>query len=177
MRSGPVRALALLSIPAGAGWFAVQGRLRRLAGANAEAVRRDVRTRTVERTRRVLGGARGGALKVGQFLSAVEALFAPDPDRTWQQALATMQADNPGMPWGQAHSVLTAELGPAWREAFAEFEIRPAPRSRSARCTGRAGVRGRRLGARSQSRSSTRGCARRSSPTCGCWPGSVGWPV
>lgn len=89
-------------------------------------MRRDVRTRTVARTRRVLGEARGGALKAGQLLSAVEALMPADPDQTWQQALTALQEDNPGMPWAEARGVLERDLGPAWRDRFVEFEERPA---------------------------------------------------
>lgn len=126
MRNGVSRTLSLLSIPAGAGLFAVQGLARRAVGTDAETVRRDVRTRTVERTRRVLGQAKGGALKAGQFVTAVEALLPADPDLTWQQALAALQSDNPGMPWTEVEPVLVAELGADWSEPFLEFDRHPA---------------------------------------------------
>lgn len=104
----------------------VEGLVRRLAGQDPEQVRRDVRSRTVARTRRVLGEAKGGALKAGQLLSAVEALLPADPEHTWRQALTALQEDNPGMPWSDALGVLEAELGPHWRDLFLEFEQRPA---------------------------------------------------
>ncbi len=121
-----VRAATLLSLPAGTALLGVESLARRFAGQDADQVRRDVRARNVARTRRVLGRAKGGALKAGQFLSAVEALMPADPDQTWQQALTALQDANPGMPWPDARAVLEAELGPNWRSRFTDFETRPS---------------------------------------------------
>jgi predicted unusual protein kinase regulating ubiquinone biosynthesis (AarF/ABC1/UbiB family) len=80
----------------------------------------------VARTRRVLGELKGGALKAGQLLSTVEALFPADPEQTWREALTSLQESNPGMPWSDAEPVLRRELGPRWRDLFEEFDERPA---------------------------------------------------
>jgi len=124
--SGVVRTARLLALPAGTVWLGVEGMARRLAGQDAEGVRRRARARNVARTRRVLGDLKGGALKAGQLLSTVEALFPTDPEQSWREALTTLQEDNPGMPWPAARKVLVAELGPQWRQRFVAFDERPA---------------------------------------------------
>ena len=115
------RSAALLSLPLGAAALGVEGAARRLAGQDREQVRQQLRRRNAERTRRVLGGLKGGALKAGQLLSTVEALFPPDPEDTWRSALTTLQDSNPALPFAEVEPVLVAELGPAWRDLFDAF--------------------------------------------------------
>lgn len=105
------RQARLAALPAGAVADALEGVVRRRLGQDAEQVRRRLRTRGAERTRRVLGELKGGALKAGQLLSTVEALFPPDPEGTWRQALTSLQQDNPALPFEQVEPVLRAELG------------------------------------------------------------------
>jgi predicted unusual protein kinase regulating ubiquinone biosynthesis (AarF/ABC1/UbiB family) len=122
-----VRSLRLLALPAGSALLGSESLVRRrLLGEDAETVRRDVRARNVARTRRLLGDLKGGALKAGQLLSTVEALFPADPEQSWREALTGLQEANPGMPWPDARLVLEAELGPDWRGRFESFEERPA---------------------------------------------------
>lgn len=80
------------------------------------------RRRASERLRRVLGEARGGALKAGQLLATVSALFPADPDATWDAALADLPADNPPVPLAELVPVLSAELGPAWRDGVGDLD-------------------------------------------------------
>jgi predicted unusual protein kinase regulating ubiquinone biosynthesis (AarF/ABC1/UbiB family) len=120
------RTARLLSLPLGALALGAEGLVRRAAGQDADVVRRGLRARNVARTRAVLGDLKGGALKAGQLLSTVEALFPADPDGTWQRALTALQEDNPGMPWARTEQVLAGELGPDWRQRFVDFERRPA---------------------------------------------------
>ncbi len=121
-----VRSARLLALPAGAVALTVEGAVRRAAGQDPELVRRRQRERNVARTRRVLGDLKGGALKAGQLLSTVEALFPADPEETWRQALTGLQEDNPGMPWPTARAVLAADLGPDWAELFDSFDPVPS---------------------------------------------------
>jgi predicted unusual protein kinase regulating ubiquinone biosynthesis (AarF/ABC1/UbiB family) len=121
-----VRTLRLVSLPLGAAALGVEGLLRRGLGQDRAEVTRRQRQRTVARTRRVLGDLKGGALKAGQLLSTVEALFPADPEQSWRQALTSLQESNPGMPWSQADAVLRRELGRRWRELFEEFDERPS---------------------------------------------------
>src|SRR3954449_11271908 len=120
------RTLRLVSLPLGAAALGVEGLVLRGLGRDREAVTRRQRARTVARTRRVLGDLKGGALKAGQLLSTVEALFPADPEQSWREALTSLQESNPGMPWPDAEGVLVPELGAGWRGRFASFEQRPA---------------------------------------------------
>ncbi len=85
-------------------------------------VRRTLRDRNAARTRRVLGELKGGALKAGQLLSTVDALFPQDPEATWANTLAELQDSNPGLPFRDVAPVLVAELGAQWRASFRSFE-------------------------------------------------------
>jgi predicted unusual protein kinase regulating ubiquinone biosynthesis (AarF/ABC1/UbiB family) len=121
-----VRTLRLVSLPLGAAALGVQGLVLRGLGRDAAEVTRRQRARSVARTRRLLGDLKGGALKAGQLLSTVEALFPADPEQSWREALTSLQESNPGMPWPDAEHVLLAELGPHWHERFTSFERIPA---------------------------------------------------
>jgi predicted unusual protein kinase regulating ubiquinone biosynthesis (AarF/ABC1/UbiB family) len=89
-------------------------------------VRQSLRRRNAERTRRVLGGLKGGALKAGQLLSTVEALFPTDPEDTWRTALTGLQDSNAALPFAEVGPVLAAELGPGWRGLFTAFDEQAA---------------------------------------------------
>ncbi len=116
-----VRSAHLLSLPLGAAALAVEGAVRRLAGQDSEQVAGRLRERNAARTRRVLGELKGGALKAGQLLSTVEALFPQDPESTWREALSGLQESNAALPFAEIEPVLCAELGPRWRDLFPSF--------------------------------------------------------
>jgi len=115
----------LLSLPLGTAALAVEGAVRRRAGADREVVAQELRRRNAARTRKVLGELKGGALKAGQLLSTVEALFPADPEATWREALTALQQDNAGLPFEQVEPVLIADLGPRWRDLFTDFDSAP----------------------------------------------------
>ncbi len=116
------RSAALLSLPLGAAALSVEGAARRLAGQDREQVARRLRERNAARTRRVLGGLKGGALKAGQLLSTVEALFPQDPESTWRETLAGLQEGNAPLPFTDVEPVLAADLGPDWRRLLPELD-------------------------------------------------------
>jgi len=116
------RSARLLSLPLGAAALAAEGAVRRLAGQDSEQVAGRLRERNAARTRRVLGELKGGALKAGQLLSTVEALFPQDPESTWREALSGLQESNAALPFAEIEPVLCAELGPRWRELFPSFD-------------------------------------------------------
>jgi predicted unusual protein kinase regulating ubiquinone biosynthesis (AarF/ABC1/UbiB family) len=119
------RNLAIAGLPARAVGRALAIQARGLAGADRAALREQARRDTADDTRTTLGGLKGGALKLGQLLSTVDALFPADPDASWQTALGALQEDNPGLPFGEVEPVLVAELGPAWRARFGSFDEHP----------------------------------------------------
>ena len=116
------RSAALLSLPAGAAALSAEGVVRRLAGQDRDVVARQLRDRNAARTRRVLGGLKGGALKAGQLLSTVEALFPQDPESTWREALSGLQEANAALPFAEVEPVLRADLGAGWRERLVELD-------------------------------------------------------
>jgi len=118
------RQLRLAALPAGAAGLALLGVVRRARGEDPDRVRRDLRARNAARTRRTLGDLKGGALKAGQLLSTVEALFPQDPEDTWREALTALQEGSDALPFADVEPVLRAELGPLWRARFDAFEER-----------------------------------------------------
>jgi predicted unusual protein kinase regulating ubiquinone biosynthesis (AarF/ABC1/UbiB family) len=120
------RTTRLLSLPAGAAAGSLEGVVRRAAGQDPDAVRRRLRERNATRTRHVLGDLKGGALKAGQLLSTVEALFPQDPEATWREALSTLQDSNEPLPFREIEPVLRAEFGPDWRSRFDSFQEQAA---------------------------------------------------
>jgi predicted unusual protein kinase regulating ubiquinone biosynthesis (AarF/ABC1/UbiB family) len=106
--------------------LSLEGLARRTAGQEPEAVRRLLRARNAARTRAVLGELKGGALKAGQLLSTVEAVFPQDPEATWRETLTGFQETNPAVPFTDLEPVLAAELAPAyggdWRRALPELD-------------------------------------------------------
>lgn len=119
------RTARLLSLPLAAAGLAVEGASRRLTGEDRHRVRTELRSRQADRTRRVLGDLKGGALKAGQLLSTVEALFPTDPEDTWREALVGLQESSAGLPFPEVEPVLRAELGAGWRSSFRCFETTP----------------------------------------------------
>ncbi len=116
-----MRTAQLLSLPVGAAGLAAQGAVRRLAGQDRDVVAQDLRERNAARTRRVLGELKGGALKAGQLLSTVEALFPQDPESTWREALVGLQESNAPLPFDDVEPVLVAELGAGWCSLLPEL--------------------------------------------------------
>jgi predicted unusual protein kinase regulating ubiquinone biosynthesis (AarF/ABC1/UbiB family) len=116
------RQLRLLSLPASALTLALGGAVRRARGEDPDALRAELRRRNAARTRRVLGEAKGGALKAGQLLSTVEALFPTDPEETWRETLTTFQEANPAVSFSDLEPVLATELGWGWRRRFRDVD-------------------------------------------------------
>jgi predicted unusual protein kinase regulating ubiquinone biosynthesis (AarF/ABC1/UbiB family) len=125
-RAGATRTLRLLGLPAYALSDSVRGLVRRTAGHDPEQVRRELRAAGAERTRRILGDLKGGALKAGQLLSTVEMLFPQDPEQTWRDTLTSLQQDVPALPFADVEPVLVDQLGAAWSQRFAEFDVEAA---------------------------------------------------
>ncbi len=73
----------------------------------------------------VLGELKGGAMKVGQALSVMEAAIPDEFGEPYREALTKLQKDAPPLPASKVHRVLDGQLGTKWRERFSSFNDTP----------------------------------------------------
>ena len=123
---GLARAAKLAAIPAGFVGRRVWGLGRRVAGRPAELIAAEVQARTAEQLFATLGELKGGAMKAGQWMSAMQAALPEQFAGTYGQALTRLQAAAPAMPTSMMHRVMSQEFGGDWRARFAEFDDAPA---------------------------------------------------
>lgn len=98
---------------------------KRLGGKPAEAVTAEVQQRTAEQMFKVLGELKGGAMKVGQAMSVLEAALPEDMAGPYRATLTKLQETAPPMPEDMVYEVMRAELGSDWQDRFQEFDARP----------------------------------------------------
>jgi len=119
------RAARLAALPAAHAGRSAVGLGRRLGGRSAEAVAAQVSARTAEQLFRTLGELKGGAMKVGQTLSALEAALPEELGTPYRDALVRLQEAAPPMPTAVVHRVLDESFPAGWRHLFASFDDRP----------------------------------------------------
>lgn len=73
----------------------------------------------------VLGELKGGAMKVGQALSVMEAAIPEQYGKPYREALTKLQREAPPLPAAKVHRVLDAQLGTKWRDRFTSFDDTP----------------------------------------------------
>src|SRR5262244_4413353 len=110
------RTAKLATLPVGLAGRTALGFGKRIGGRPAELVAAEIQQRTGEQIFRVLGELKGGALKVGQALSIFEAALPPELAGPYRATLTRLQESAPPLPVGTVHRVLTADLGPDWRD-------------------------------------------------------------
>lgn len=120
------RALRLVGLPAAHAGRTALGLGKRLGGRSAEVVAAEVQARSAAQLFRTLGELKGGAMKVGQALSAMEAALPSELAGPYLEALTRLQESAPPLPTSSLHRVLGEELGANWRSHFRHFEDRPA---------------------------------------------------
>lgn len=125
-RRAIVRTAKLASLPLGVAGRAAVGAGKRLGGKPAEAVAAELQARTAEQLFTVLGELKGGAMKVGQALSVLEAAMPEEFAGPYRATLTKLQESAPALPTQTVHEILARELGPRWRAKFAEFDDRPS---------------------------------------------------
>lgn len=116
----------LASLPLGMAGRAAAGFGKRLAGRSKDEVSAELMEKTAEQLFAVLGELKGGAMKVGQALSIMEAAVPEEFGEPFRDALTKLQAEAPPMPIETVHKVLDQQLGTRWRERFASFDDEPA---------------------------------------------------
>lgn len=100
---------------------------KRVGGKPAELVAQEVQARTAEQLFSVLGQLKGGAMKVGQALSILEAAMPEEFIGPYRATLTKLQDAAPPLPAEKVHAILAEQLGPRWRTAkFESFTDVPA---------------------------------------------------
>ena len=126
----PKRAVArtarMASLPLGYAGRTALGLGKRIGGKPAEMVATEIQVRTAEQMFKVLGELKGGAMKFGQALSVFEAALPEEMAGPYRATLTRLQDAAPPMPAETVHTVLADQLGPDWRDRFAEFNDDPA---------------------------------------------------
>ncbi len=124
-RRGAVRTARLALLPASHTARVAVGLGRRLGGRPAELVAAEVQRRTAEQLFSTLGELKGGAMKFGQALSAMEAALPESLIGPYREALVRLQETAPPMPVAMVHRVLDESFPAGWRQRLGLFEDRP----------------------------------------------------
>ena len=120
------RTARLASLPIGAVSRSAASFGKRLTGVSSEQIAAENQARTAEQLFRVLGELKGGAMKIGQALSVMEAAFPEDVAAPYRASLTKLQDSAPPMPMSTVAKVMTTEFGENWRDRFQEFSETPA---------------------------------------------------
>jgi predicted unusual protein kinase regulating ubiquinone biosynthesis (AarF/ABC1/UbiB family) len=119
------RAARLAALPAAHLGRSAAGLGRRIGGRSAEAVAAQVQQRTAEQLFSTLGQLKGGAMKVGQAMSAMEAALPDQLAGPYRDALVRLQEAAPAMPTSMVHEQLDRSFPAGWRQLFRAFDDRP----------------------------------------------------
>src|SRR3954462_662407 len=111
-----VRGARLAALPTMYAGRAALGVAKKVGGAPAEAVATEVQRRTIEQLCRTLGELKGGALKLGQALSVLEAVMPEELAGPYRTTLNALQHAAPPLPFAAVERVLTEELGALWAD-------------------------------------------------------------
>jgi len=98
---------------------------KRLAGKSKDEVNAEMLEKAADQLFKVLGELKGGAMKVGQALSVLEAAVPEQFGAPYREALTKLQKDAPPLPAAKVHRVLDAQLGTKWRSRFSSFSDTP----------------------------------------------------
>lgn len=124
-RGRTARNAKLASLPVGMAGRAALGYGKRLTGKSRDAVNAELMEKAASQLFTVLGELKGGAMKVGQALSVLEAAIPEEFGEPYREALTKLQKDAPPLSAEKVHRVLDGQLGTKWRERFASFDDTP----------------------------------------------------
>ncbi|OBJ68338.1 AarF/UbiB family protein [Mycobacterium sp. 1274756.6] len=124
-RGGFRRATRLASLPAGVAGRAALGVGKRMTGKSKDEVNAELLEKAADEMFKVLGELKGGAMKVGQALSVMEAAIPPQFAEPFREALVKLQSEAPPLPAAKVHRVLDGQLGTRWRDRFESFDDTP----------------------------------------------------
>src|SRR5690349_23775287 len=121
-RGSVARNAKLASLPVGMAGRAALGFGKRLTGKSKDEVNAELMDKAAQQLFTVLGELKGGAMKVGQALSVMEAAIPEQYGKPYREALTKLQREAPPLAAAKVHRVLDAQLGTKWRERFASFD-------------------------------------------------------
>ncbi|MGK2880919.1 MAG: macrolide-binding ATPase MABP-1 [Mycobacterium sp.] len=121
-RGRAARNAKLASLPVGFAGRAALGFGKRLTGKSKDEVNAELMEKAAHQLFTVLGELKGGAMKVGQALSVMEAAVPEQFGEPYREALTKLQKDAPPLPAAKVHRVLDGQLGTKWRDRFSEFD-------------------------------------------------------
>src|SRR5262245_10254974 len=98
---------------------------KRLTGKSKDEVTAELMEKAAHQLFTVLGELKGGAMKVGQALSVLEAAIPEEYGEPYREALTKLQKDAPPLPADKVHRVLDAQLGTKWRGRFTSCDDTP----------------------------------------------------
>ena len=124
-RGQAARNAKLASLPVGIAGRAALGFGKRLTGKSRNDVNAELMEKAANQLFTVLGELKGGAMKVGQALSVMEAAVPEQFGEPYREALTKLQKDAPPLPAAKVHRVLDSQLGTKWRDRFASFDDEP----------------------------------------------------
>jgi predicted unusual protein kinase regulating ubiquinone biosynthesis (AarF/ABC1/UbiB family) len=124
-RGSAARNAKLASIPVSFAGRAALGFGKRLTGKSKDEVQAELMEKAAHQLFTVLGELKGGAMKVGQALSVMEAAIPDEYGEPYREALTKLQKDAPPLPADKVHRVLDAQLGTKWRDRFSSFNDSP----------------------------------------------------
>jgi predicted unusual protein kinase regulating ubiquinone biosynthesis (AarF/ABC1/UbiB family) len=124
-RGQAARNAKLASLPVGFAGRAALGFGKRLTGKSRDDVNAELMEKAANQLFTVLGELKGGAMKVGQALSVMEAAVPDQFAAPYREALTKLQKDAPPLPAAKVHRVLDAQLGTKWRDRFSSFDDQP----------------------------------------------------
>ena len=116
----------LASLPIGMAGRAAAGFGKRMVGKDKDEVNQELLEKAAEQLFSVLGELKGGAMKVGQAMSIMEAAIPDEFGEPFREALTKLQAEAPPLPAAKVHKVLDQQLGTGWRKRFRDFDDTPA---------------------------------------------------
>ena len=124
-RGRAARNAKLASLPVNFAGRAALGMGKRLTGMSRDDVNAELVEKAANQLFTVLGELKGGAMKVGQALSVMEAAVPEQFGEPYREALTKLQKDAPPLPAAKVHRVLDAQLGTKWRSRFTSFDDQP----------------------------------------------------
>jgi predicted unusual protein kinase regulating ubiquinone biosynthesis (AarF/ABC1/UbiB family) len=124
-RGRAARNAKLATLPVGIAGRAALGLGKRLTGKSRDQVNAEMMDKAAQQLFTVLGELKGGAMKVGQALSVMEAAIPEQYGKPYREALTKLQREAPPLPAAKVHRVLDAQLGTRWRDRFTSFDDKP----------------------------------------------------